>query len=74
MEFERDSVKCVYKDKLWSATVNRPFFQITEMPLTGSPSSWKVENRYISNAKGYVDKDKIFYFFIPQLQKICYEG
>ena len=54
IEYDRDSVKFVHERTLWCVTVNRPFFQITEMSLEGAPSHWKVHNRYISNAKMYI--------------------
>lgn len=39
------------------------------MPLedNSSMAKWKVRNKYISNAKGYVKTDKILFGLIPQL-------
>lgn len=68
-------MKYMYKNDIWFIKYSKPFFLIYKMETKGHPSTWKIQSRYISNAKKYVDaQDSKLYCLIPQISKVCYAG
>lgn len=62
-------------DYIWLVRYNKPFFEIKQIAVNEDPSNWKVNFRYISNAKKYSNvHDRPLYGFIPQLKKMVYVG
>lgn len=75
MEFEQDTTKSIYRDEIWFMKYNKPFFEVKRMETQGAPETWRVQSRYISNAKKYIaGPDNILYHLLPQILKVVYVG